>query len=241
VITSTSAAEFVRANTRLAPAPHIPEVRLHLADEAFGLWERTERELGGTVAPPPFWAFAWAGGQALARYLLDHADLVRGRGVFDLAAGSGVGASAAARAGAASVVASDIDRYALAAIELNAEANGVPVGTLGDVLGDGALEGGTLEGDALEGAQVVLAGDVFYSRPMTERVLPFLQRARARGARVLVGDPGRAYLPRTLLTEVASYDVPVIRALEDADVKRATVWQLGAGEPASPGRHDRIR
>jgi predicted nicotinamide N-methyase len=221
VITSTDATEFVRANTRLAPAPYVPEVRLHLADEAFGLWERIERENGGTAAPPPFWAFAWAGGQALARHLLDHADLVRGATVFDLAAGSGLVAIAAARAGAATVAASDIDRYALAAIELNAETNRVPVaGMLGDVL----------DGDA-DGAQVVLAGDVFYSRPMTERVLPFLQRARARGARVLVGDPGRAYLPRTQLTEVASYDVPVVRALEDTDVKRSTVWQLGAGRP----------
>ncbi len=216
---------FVLANTSLAPAPYVPEVRLHLAQDAFGLWEKTEREQGGGVGAPPFWAFPWAGGQALARYLLDNPDLVAGRDVLDLAAGSGLVAIAAARAGAASVAASEIDPYAAAAIALNAAANGVSVTTyLDDVL----------DGDA-RGADLVVAGDVFYSAEMARRMLAFLDRAAAAGAAVLVGDPGRAYLPRTRLTAVARHDVPVSRALEDADVKRSTVWQLNPlAAPARP-------
>ena len=209
-------ADFVRAHTRLTPALFVPEVRLHLADEAIPLWERTEQERGDQQ-PPPFWAFAWAGGQALARYVLDHPDTVRGRTVFDLAAGSGLVAIAAARAGAAAVTANEIDRYAVAAIAINAAANGVMIAT---VLGD-ALDGPT-PGDA----DVVLAGDVFYSRPMAERVLPFLRRARARGARVLVGDPGRAYLPHDAFQAVADYSVPVPFDLESTQVKATTVWTL---------------
>ena len=206
---------FVRANTRLVAPPHVPEVRLHLADEALGLWKKTEELLARTGLPLPFWAFAWAGGQALARYLLDHPDLVACRSVFDLASGSGLVAIAAARAGAAAVTASEVDQLAIAAIALNAETNDVVVScTRGDALdGDGA------------GAEVVLAGDVFYERPMADRVLPFLERARARGASVLIGDPGRAYLPRTRFEALATYEVPVTRATEDAEVKQTTVWQ----------------
>jgi predicted nicotinamide N-methyase len=209
-------ADFVRAHTALEVPPYLPELRLHLAADAFTLWERTEAELGGgVVSAPPFWAFPWAGGQALARHLLDHPDLVRDRTVLDLAAGSGLVAIAAAKSGAAGVTANEIDPYAGAAIILNAAANDVAVDVrLRDLL-DGPAE-----------ADVVLAGDVFYSRDMAGRVLAFLQRARADGTRVLVGDPGRAYLPRRGLTEVATYDVPVVRALEDAQVKRATVWRL---------------
>jgi predicted nicotinamide N-methyase len=189
-------------------------VLLHLAEEPIELWEHTERERGSQL-PPPFWAFAWAGGQALARYVLDHPDLVRDRAVCDLAAGSGLVAIAAARAGASNVTAVEIDPLATDAIRINATANDVCVSvTLGDIL-DGAA-----------GADVVLAGDVFYSRPMTGRVLPFLQRARAGGARVLVGDPGRAYLPRGLFTEVARYDIPVTQALESTELKLTTVWEL---------------
>jgi predicted nicotinamide N-methyase len=208
--------DFVRAYTRLAATPHVPEVTLCLADEVIELWERTESHAGQTGLAPPFWAFPWAGGQALARYVLDHPELVAGRRVLDFAAGSGLVAIAAARCGAAHVTASEIDPYAVAAIEVNAAANGVAIhATLADVCaGDGG------------GAEVVLAGDVFYSRPMTEQVLPFLTRARRGGAVVLAGDPGRAYLPATGLTALARYDVPVIRALEDADVKATTVWAL---------------
>lgn len=212
---SAPTSDFVRAHTRLVAPSAVPEVLLHLADEPIELWERTEQERGREL-PPPFWAFAWAGGQALARYLLDHPELVRGRVVCDLAAGSGLVAIAAARAGAARVTAVEIDPLAGDAIAANAAANGVDVAvTLGDVL----------DGDA-GGAGVVLAGDVFYSRPMTERVLPFLQRARATGALVLVGDPGRAYLPRDRFTAVATYDIPVTQALESVDSKLTTVWQL---------------
>jgi predicted nicotinamide N-methyase len=207
--------DFIRSHTRLAAPSAVPEVLLHLAEEPIELWERTEQERGGQL-PPPFWAFAWAGGQALARYVLDHPGLVRDRGVCDLAAGSGLVAIAAARAGASSVTAVEVDPLAAAAITINTAANDAAVEiTLGDVL----------DGDA-GGADVVLAGDVFYSRSMTERVLPFLQRARDGGARVLVGDPGRAYLPRGRFTAVATYDIPVTQALESAEIKVTTVWEL---------------
>ena len=205
---------FVLANTRLAAVPLAPEVMLHQADEAIELWERTESDAGGQQ-PPPFWAFAWAGGQALARYVLDHADLVRGRRVLDLAAGSGLVAIAAMRAGAAEVTAVEIDPLAVAAIEVNAEANGVVVtALLADVL------------EQEPEADVVLAGDVFYSREMTRRMLGYLRKAAGKGATVLVGDPGRAYLPREHLTLLAGYDVPVPQTLEDAEVKRTTVWSV---------------
>jgi predicted nicotinamide N-methyase len=166
--------------------------------------------------PPPFWAFPWAGGQALARYVLDHPGPVVGRTVLDLAAGSGLVAIAAAQAGAAVVTPSETDPLAFAAIKLNSAANGVTLeATLGDVLGGAAT-----------GVDLVLVGDAFYERPMAERVLPFLERARASGAVVLVGDPGRAYLPRDRFAAVACYDIPVSRVLEDADVKRTTIWRL---------------
>ncbi|WP_055588175.1 class I SAM-dependent methyltransferase [Streptacidiphilus griseoplanus] len=209
-------AEFVLAHTRVAPVAHLPELRLHQADEAIGLWELTERVQGGVRMNPPFWAFAWAGGQALARHVLDHPGTVAGRRVLDLATGSGLVAVAAAVAGAASVAASDIDPFSAAAVGLNAALNGVRVeARLGDLLdGDG--------GDA----EVVLAGDVFYERPMAERVLPFLRRARARGALVLVGDPGRAYLPRQRFESVSVQQVPVVADLEDRAVKATTVWRL---------------
>src|SRR5436305_14879560 len=211
-----SAAEFVRAHTTLGAPPFLPELRLHLAADAFGLWEETERRLGVPVAARRFWAFPWAGGQALARHVLDHPEVVAGRLVLDLAAGSGLVAVAAARSGAAGVTGNEIDGYAAAAIELNAQANGVPVTV---------REGDLLDGEP-DGAEVVLAGDVFYSRDFAARVLVLLDRARAGGAEVLVGDSGRALLPRHRLTSVAVDEVLVVRALEDADVKRVTVWRL---------------
>jgi predicted nicotinamide N-methyase len=207
-------AQFVLDNTRLAPVPLTPEVRLRLADEAIELWERTESDQGGQM-PPPFWAFAWAGGQALARYVLDHPDLLAGRTVLDLAAGSGLVAIAAMKAGARSVTAVEIDELAVAAIGINAEANGVDVtALLADVL------------EQEPTADVVLAGDVFYSRDMTDRMLGYLRRAARTGATVLVGDPGRAYLPREHLTLLAEYDVPVPQTLEDTPLKRTTVWSV---------------
>jgi predicted nicotinamide N-methyase len=206
-------ARFVRATCRLAAVPQVAEIRLHLADDMLSLWQRTEDELGAEQ-PPPFWAFAWPGGQALARYVLDHRDLVAGRRVLDLGSGSGLVAIAAAMAGAAAVLASEIDALAVAAIGLNARANGVPAPT---ILGD------VLDGHG-EGAQVVLAGDVWYSRPLAERVLGFVERARAGGASVLTGDVGRAFLPRDRFRVLEARDIPVLAELEDSSVKQTMVW-----------------
>lgn len=208
-------ADFVRANTRLAPVPFVPELVLHQADEPISLW--VETEAGGREQPPPFWAFAWAGGQALARHVLDAPELVAGRDVLDLATGSGLIAIAAARAGARPVTANDIDPLSLAAARANATANGVDVRF---------AEGDLLETDGRYA--VILAGDVFYSREMSGRVLPFLRRAAARGALVLVGDPGRAYLPTGGMIERASYDVPVPESLESVAIRHTTVWQVRA-------------
>ena len=211
------AAAFIRANTALIAPPHVPEIRLHLADEAHELWHRTEEELDEIGLPPPFWAFAWAGGQGLARYVLDNPDIVRGRTVLDFASGSGLVAIAAARSGASSVLAADIDPFCATAIALNADANGASVErTAADLVG------------ADDGWRVVLAGDVFYDKPLAERLPPWFAALSARGALVLVGDPGRSYLPRTGLTERAVYSVPVTRVLEDAEVKRTIVWQWEA-------------
>jgi predicted nicotinamide N-methyase len=211
-----SPACFVRATCRLAAVPEAEQIRLYLAHDVIGLWQRTEDELG-PGQPPPFWAFAWPGGQALARYLLDHPDLVAGRTVLDLGSGSGLVAIAAAVAGAATVLASEIDPLAVAAIGLNARANAVPApAVLGDVLdGDG------------EGAEVVLAGDVWYSRQLAERVLGLIERARARGADVLTGDIGRAFLPHERLRVLDARDVQVVAELEDSGVKRTMVWAFG--------------
>jgi predicted nicotinamide N-methyase len=193
--------------------PHAPEIRLHLADEATALWEETEEELGLMGLPPPFWAFAWAGGQALARYILDKPETVRGQRVLDFASGSGLVAIAAALAGAAHVEASEIDEFALAAIALNAAANRVGItARAGDVVGRD------------DGWSVVLAGDVSYERDMAARVTDWLAALAARGALVLIGDPGRSYLARDRLEAIADYRVPVTRALEDMDIKQTQVW-----------------
>ncbi len=211
-------APFITAHTRLMTAGLVPEIRLHLADEPLRLWEMTEHAAGRTGLPPPFWAFAWAGGQALARYVLDHPHVVCGRRVLDVATGSGIVAIAAAMAGAAAVTGTDIDPFAIAAVALNARANAAAVtGSGADVLdGDGACVG--------RDAQVVLAADVFYEKELAGRVVRYLRRARTGGAAVLVGDLGRRYLPRSGFAELTAYDVPVLRALEDADVKRTAVW-----------------
>ena len=206
---------FIRAETRLLPVPHAPEIRLHVAEEATALWQRTEEELGAMGLPPPFWAFAWAGGQALARYILDHPGLVRGRRVLDVASGSGLVAIAAAMAGASEVVAADIDAFATTAIALNAAANGVQVRPRhGDLVGSD------------EGWDVVLAGDIFYEREIAERVSSWLVHLERRGATVLIGDPGRSYLPRDKLLEIARYHVKVTRNLEDAEIKLSHVWRF---------------
>ncbi|MEN9709042.1 MAG: hypothetical protein RIQ68_1450 [Pseudomonadota bacterium] len=206
---------FIRANTRLLPVPHAPEISLHVADEATELWSKTEEELGEMGLPPPFWAFAWAGGQALARYVLDHPELVRNKRVLDFASGSGLVGIASMKAGAASCTCVDIDAFSDAAIMLNAAANGVVVQSLcEDVVG------------CDDGFDVILAGDVSYERDMAQRVTQWLRALATRGAMVRLGDPGRSYLARGELESVADYQVPVTRALEDAEIKRSSVWRF---------------
>ena len=210
---------FIRANTRLTPVPHVPEIALHVATEAVPIWQKTEEELEQMGLPPPYWAFAWAGGQALARYVLDHRGIIAGKRVLDLAAGSGLVAIAAARAGAAPVVAADIDAFTEAAVALNGEANGVYVDvTILDILDQPA--------PAEPRHDVILVGDLFYERDTAARALAFLERHAAIGARVLIGDPGRTYLPKARLAQLAEYSVPVTRELEDLEIKRTTVWEL---------------
>lgn len=204
---------FIRAETRLLPVPHAPEISLYLADEAIPLWQKTEDELAKIGLPPPFWAFAWAGGQALARYVLDHPELVNGKTVLDFAAGSGLCGIAAAKSGARLVDAVDIDAFAVSSIPINAAANSVTIAArMIDLVGSD------------EGWDVVFAGDVFYEQDMAARVFAWLDGLRQRGATVLIGDPGRSYLPKHRLATLATYKVPVTRALEDSEVKMSSVW-----------------
>ncbi|KAF0135420.1 MAG: hypothetical protein FD152_1337 [Xanthobacteraceae bacterium] len=211
-------AAFITANTRVMVVPHAPEIVLHLADEATALWQKTEDELGEIGLPPPFWAFAWAGGQALARYVLDHPEIVRGRRVLDVATGSGLVAIAAAKAGAAEVTAVDIDAFCEVAVGLNARANGVEVtAETRDPTGSD------------NGWDVILAGDICYEKSMTEAMLAWLGPIAAAGRTVLIGDPGRTYLPKDRLERLAEYEVPVTRELEDLEIKRTSVWRLRPG------------
>jgi len=206
---------FVRANTVLQEAPLVPEVALHLASEVVPLWQATEEALSRMGLPPPFWAFAWAGGQALARYILDHPDAVAGKRVLDFASGCGIAAIAAAKAGATRVEASEIDAFALAALRLNSDANAAGIApTDEDLIGRD------------EGWEVVLAGDICYERDLAERVFTWLQALSARSATVLIGDPGRNYLPKDGLERMISYAVKTTRELEDSDVRNASVWRV---------------
>jgi len=211
----TDPAAFIRANTAVMAPPHVPEIRLHLASEAHDLWLKTEEELGEIGLPPPFWAFAWAGGQGLARYVLDHPEAVAGKRVLDFASGSGLVAIAAMRAGAGAVTACDVDPWAGTAIALNAGENAVAIGFVGEDIVGLPVE-----------ADVVLAGDVFYDREFAGRLVPWFADIARSGRTVLVGDPGRAYLPKDRLAFRAAYQVPVTRALEDSEVKKTTVWQF---------------
>ena len=207
---------FVRRNTAIATPLLVPEIRLHLATEITPIWQATEESLGRSGVPPPFWAFAWAGGQALARYVLDHPAQVAGRFVLDFGAGSGLVAIAAAKAGAARVVAAEIDHFAAAAITANAALNEVAITvTTADVIDTAA-----------PGWEVVAAGDVCYEQPMATRVAQWLAALAGRGSLVLLGDPGRAYLPANGLGERARYVVPTSRELEDRDTRDGVVWQV---------------
>lgn len=207
---------FILANTRLQPVPHAPEISLWVADELTPIWRLTEEELGEMGVPPPFWAFAWAGGQALSRWLLDHPEEVAGKRVLDFAAGSGLVGIAAMKAGAVSALCADIDPFCGAAVRLNGEANGVALTFTADDLLDAPPPD----------VDVICAGDVCYEKPMTERVLAWLGEAKARGVRVIIGDPGRTYFPKTGLEFLAEYRVPTTRELEDQEVKRSSVWAL---------------
>jgi len=218
---SDAAARFVRANAALASPPLVPEIRLHLATEITPLWEMTEAALDQVGLPPPYWAFAWPGSQALARLLLDRPAIAHGRRVLDFAAGSGLAAIAAMKAGARSAVAAEIDAYAGAAIAANAEVNGVAVEVrLADVT--------TQAGDW----DVVLAGDVCYEKPMAERVFAWLRSLVAAGRTIYLADPGRAYLPPGL-PELARYAVPTTLELEDRKVRETRIFRLGPDQGAS--------
>ena len=217
-------AAFIRANTALGHPPLVPELKLHLATDAVALWEMTESELERAGLPPPFWAFAWAGGQALARFIIDTPETVAGRRVLDVAAGSGIVGLAALWASAAHVTANEIDTYAAAAIALNAEANALSPGL--EILHRDMLDEPVLANDGGPLWDVVLAGDVCYERPMAERMLAWLARHANAGALVLIGDPGRAYLPAVGLQEVGRYQVPTPIDLEDREVRDTAVLRV---------------
>jgi predicted nicotinamide N-methyase len=211
---------FVLRHTRLGPVPGLDGMRLHMADEVLPVWRAVQVETNDADAPVPYWSVAWAGGLAIARYLGDHPATVTGRRVFDLASGSGLCAIASMHAGAARATGADVDAFAAAAIRLNARANGCRVNVVHrDVLDDEPPD-----------ADVILAGDVWYDPRLAERVLPWLQRAEEQGIEVLVGDPGRRYLPTAELVELAAYDIRTTTDLEDLDHKRGRVFAL---RPAS--------
>jgi len=209
------AKQFILANTALTAPPLVPEVELHLATEVVPLWRKTEEQLEAEGVPPPYWAFAWAGGQALARYVLDHPDAVRAKTVLDFGSGSGLVAIAAMKAGAAKVLAADIDEFAVAAIMLNAEANRTSIEIASsDVIGRA--------GDW----QTILVGDMCYERPLAERLLAWLQEHVGRGALVLLGDPGRSYFPKSGTEKLATYRVHTTRELEDREIRETSVYKL---------------
>ena len=206
--------DFIKTNAALIAPPLVPEIRLYLATEVVPLWRATEEELARIGVPPPYWAFAWAGGQALARYILDHPDMVRGKHVLDIGAGSGLVGLAAAQAGAASILAADIDAFACAAIRLNAAANNCEI---------------TVTQDDLIGAagawDVILVGDLFYERPLAERLLAWLEPLHIPA---FLGDPGRNYFPNTRVEKLASYNVQTTRDLEDREIRETGVYRLNS-------------
>jgi predicted nicotinamide N-methyase len=210
-------ADFILSNTALIVPPLVPEIGLHLATEVVPLWRKTEEELESEGVPPPYWAFAWAGGQALSRYILDKPDVVAGRKVLDFGSGSGLVAIAAAMAGAAEVLAADIDAYAATAISLNAGANGVRINiSRDDLIGTGGKW------------QTILVGDMCYERPLAERLLAWLRERVATGSTVLLGDPGRSYFPNSGVEKLATYRVQTTRELEDREIRETSVYRLTA-------------
>jgi predicted nicotinamide N-methyase len=215
IATVAEAMAFIRVNTRIGAVPGLP-IRMHLADELTPIWEATEKDLAEANVAPPFWAFPWAGGQALARYILDHPETVRGKLVLDIACGSGLVAIAAALAGAAEVVGNDIDPMCEAAVGLNAELNGVSISYSG---------GDLLHGDPPD-FDVILAADVFYEQTPARLFRAMLERAHADGATVFAGDPGRTYFPRDAFRQVAEYAVETTTEIENHPVKTARVWTL---------------
>ena len=213
-----SKSDFIRQNTSVMTPPLVPEVKLYLAHEAVPLWQKTEEELGEMGLPPPFWAFAWAGGQALARYILDHSHTIKSLKILDLATGSGLVAIAASQAGAANIIAADIDEFATTAAQMNADLNQVSL----DIRFEDLL---VQEPPFVD---VILVGDLFYEKFLAARCLAWLRQGQEKGSQILIGDPGRSYLPREQLEKLAEYNVPVTRDLEDAEIKRTAVWQLKA-------------
>lgn len=209
-------AAFILRETRVLAPPHCPELKLHLADEAVPLWQATEEELAAQGLPPPFWAFAWAGGQGLARHILDRPHLVAGKRVLDFAAGSGLVGIAAMKAGAASALCADIDPFANEACRLNAALNGVEV----------AVTGENVIGRLDVGADVLLMGDCAYERDLAQAAFAWARALQAQGADVLIGDPGRAYMPKAKVRPLGTYHVETSRDLEDAEVKRTVVWRM---------------
>lgn len=215
-VATTDRTAFIQANTRLLTPPLVPEIKLHLAEESVPLWEKTEEELGEMNVPPPFWAFAWAGGQALARYVLDNRGLVDRKRVIDLGAGSGLCAIAAKLAGAADVLAADVDPFTPHAIALNAQVNSVQIRATGDNLLD----------HSPPDHELLLVGDLFYEKDLSDAVLSWCRVAAERGSVVLIGDPKRSFFPVDKFEPVAEYSVPVTRALEDSEIKRTLVWKM---------------
>jgi len=215
---TSSPADFVLNQTAVGTAPLVPEIALRLATGALPLWRATEDLLDKVGLPPPYWAFAWPGGQALARHLLDHDKLVRSKRVLDIGAGSGIAAIAAAKSGAARVTAIEVDAFAAAAIEINCALNDVPLEVVSaDPIGRSDLA-----------ADIVLIGDLCYEQPIAERLVPWLRQLAAGGALVLLGDPGRTYLPKHGLIEIARHRVPTSLELEDRQMRETMIWRLVA-------------
>ncbi len=217
-------ADFIRENTELLPVASTPRIKLHVAGESMPLWQRSTEDLDAIgISHLPFWASAWVGGQALARFVLDTPETVRGKRVLDIATGSGIVGIAAALAGAAHVVANDIDPMALEAARMNAAANGVTL----------ELQHGDITGAPATEVDVILCGDVFYEKPMADAMFNWLEQSRRHVDDILIGDPGRSYLPFERLEKLAQYEMPAMRPLEDSETMQTTIWRFTRDVPAA--------